>query len=99
MKYRLSLLSPLLILFILTPLYAQTADREQAIKYYLDSNNGEAMLALEELDKQKQYETDAELINYLRLAYKNLLEQKKARKMFEKAVKLQPANAVYRANL
>lgn len=99
MKYRLPFLTAALTLFILSPIYAQISDRDQAIKYYLAGNYIESILALEELVRQKQYASDAELINYLGLSYQNALDAKKARKMFEKAVKLQPANAVYRANL
>ena len=78
---------------------AQSADRASAIKNYLEGKDLEAVVAMEELLKQKQYENDAELVNYLGLAYQNSLDSKRARKMFEKAVKLQPANSTYRVNL
>ncbi|MEO7673200.1 MAG: TonB family protein [Pyrinomonadaceae bacterium] len=97
MKY----LFPFLVLFAfaLSDAAAQVNERNQAIKYYLDGNDIEAILALEQVVKQRQFASDAEVINYLGLAYQNALDDKKARKMFEKAVKLQPGNSVYRANL
>lgn len=74
-------------------------EREAAIRTYRTGNDLAAILALEPLVKQKQYSSDAELINLLGLAYQNAGDTKGARKMLEKAVKLQPQNAVYRANL
>ena len=86
-------------MFAVSQITAQVNERDRAIKYYLDGNDIEAILALEAIVKQKQYASDAEVINYLGLAYQNALDEKKARKMFEKAVKLQPENGIYRANL
>ena len=98
MKNKFTLIAAF-VLCIVFQVSAQISQRDQAIKYYLDGNNIEAILALEKIVKQKQYSSDADAVNYLGLAYQNALEDKKARKMFEKAVKLQPANANYRANL
>lgn len=99
MKYLLSIFAALLILFTVSSAPAQSGERDRAIKYYLDGNDIEAILALEQIVKKKEYASDAEAVNYLGLAYQNSLDDKKARKMFEKAVKLKPANSVYRANL
>ncbi len=99
MKYLFPIFAAVILMFAGLQAAAQVSERDKAIKYYLDGNDIEAILALEEIVKQKQYAADAEAINYLGLAYQNALDDKKARKMFEKAVKLQPGNAIYRANL
>jgi TonB family protein len=99
MKYLFPFLAVVLVMFAVTQVAAQVNERDRAIKHYLDGNDIEAILALEAIVKQKQYASDAEVINYLGLAYQNALDDKKARKMFEKAVKLQPENGIYRANL
>lgn len=79
--------------------FAQPSARDVAIKQFLSGNDLEAILAFEELIKDKKYASDAEVVNYLGLAYQNALDEKKARRMFERAVKLAPGDAVYRANL
>jgi TonB family protein len=99
MKYTQSILAVAIITVTTVFTFGQAGEREAAIKHYLDGNDLEAIIALEELLEQKKYAADAEVINYLGLAYQNAGEPKGARKMFEKAVKLQPSSAVYRANL
>lgn len=89
----------LALAFLALSAVSQTDVRQAAIKQYLDGNDLEAIIQLEALIKQKQYAADAELINYLGLAYQNGQDAKGARKMFEKAVKLDPAKSTYRSNL
>lgn len=98
MKYSRSALAGIIFIAVLS-LAAQTNKRETAIRYYQNGNDKEAISALEALVKSKEYSSDAEMFNYLGLAYSKTDEDKKARKMFEKAVKLAPQNATYRANL
>ena len=98
MKYTLIFLI-LLIAASATFVSAQTPERDAAIKHYIDGNDIEAIIALEALLKKKEYAADAEAINFLGLAYQNAQDAKGAKKMFEKAVKLQPETAAYRANL
>jgi len=100
MKYtRTTILTAALIALTALPSLAQSTDRDSAIKAFLEGKHLEAVVEMEDLIKQKQYENDAELINYLGFAYQNSLDSKRARKMFEKAVKLSPANSTYRVNL
>lgn len=99
MKYSRLIFAALIIALGTVFASAQPTSREAAIRTYLEGKDLEAILAFEELIKQKQYASDAELINYLGLAYQNALDAKGARKMFEKAVKLQPASSNYRVNL
>jgi TonB family protein len=101
MNYSRPIVAALLILIaaVLSAAQPGSNDRDAAIRTYREGNDLAAILALEPLVKQKQYSSDAELINYLGLAYQNSYDQKKARKMFEKAVKLQPQNSAYRVNL
>lgn len=99
MKYLYLFIAAAIIAFTASYSPAQDSDRDRAIKHYTDGNDIEAILALEAIVKQKQYASDAEAINFLGLAYQNALDSKKARKMFEKAVKIDPGKAAYRANL
>lgn len=79
--------------------YAQSNPRDAAIRHYVEGRNPEAIESLKGLIKQAKYSNDAELIEYLGLAYLKTPDNKDARKMLEKAVKLEPSNATYRANL
>jgi tetratricopeptide (TPR) repeat protein len=99
MKYSRAIFAVAIIASTTLFSFAQTGERQAAIKHYLDGNDLEAVIALEALLKKKEYSADAEAVNYLGLAYQNAGDPKGARKMFEKAVKLQPGNAAYRANL
>jgi len=101
MNYSRSLATALIVMAaaVLSVAQSDTDEREAAIRIFRTGNDLAAILALEPLVKQKQYSSDAELINLLGLAYQNAGDTKGARKMLEKAVKLQPQNAVYRANL
>lgn len=99
MKYLRIIFTTTFILLSALSSAAQESDRDRAIKHYLDGNDIEAILELEAIVKQKRYASDAEAINFLGLAYQNALDSKKARKMFEKAVKLDAGKAAYRANL
>src|SRR5688572_23229863 len=99
MKYTHIILATATLVLAASMAAAQPADRASAIQAYLEGKDLEAVVAMEDLVKQKQYENDAELINYLGLAYQNSLDPKRARRMFEKAVKLDPANSTYLVNL
>jgi TonB family protein len=59
----------------------------------------EAVLSLEGATRSNEYKNDAEMWNYLGLAYRAKDDLKKSRKAFERSVSLQPQNAVYHANL
>ncbi len=54
---------------------------------------------LEQASKQKAYNQDGEIWNYIGLAYINQNREKDGQKAFEKAVKYAPQSSVYRANL
>ena len=99
MKYTRALFAAAILVVTTVFGLAQGGERAAAVKHYLDGNDLEAIIALEALLKRKEYAADAEAINYLGLAYQNAGDPKGARKMFEKAVKLRPDNAAYRANL
>lgn len=76
--------------------FAQT-EREKGIELYAQGKNKEAVAALEKAGKKTK--TDAEVWNYLGLAYMKSEEVKKAVKSFEKAVNFDAQNPIYRTNL
>lgn len=59
----------------------------------------DAITSLESATKSKEHKADAELWNYLGLAYLANGESKKSKKAFDKAVGLNPGNAIFHANL
>ncbi|MFN0139935.1 MAG: TonB family protein [Pyrinomonadaceae bacterium] len=69
------------------------------IVLYQQGKNAEAVRSLEIAVKTKEFEKSAEVWNYLGLCYTKNPDFNRARKAFEKAVKLMPSNSVYRANL
>ena len=76
----------LLVVFPIPPKRIATGHKDLS-----SGNDLEAILALEELVKQKQYASDAEIINYLGLAYQTRWTKELPQDV-RKAVKLQPAN-------
>lgn len=76
--------------------FAQT-EREQGIELFKQGKNQEAVAALERASRQTK--TDAEVWNYLGLAYMKDEAYKKATKAFEKAASINAQNATYHTNL
>jgi len=85
-----------LILAFATFTFAQT-ERDKGIEFFKQGKNKEAVAALEKASNEAK--SDAEVLNYLGLAYVKSKDLKKAVKAHEKAVALSPQSAVYRANL
>lgn len=69
------------------------------IVLYQEGKNAEAVRSLEIAVKTKEFEKNAEVWNYLGLSYTKSPDFGRARKAFEKAVKLTPKSSVYRSNL
>ena len=92
------LLSTAVILSAALNLFAQT-EREKGIEFFKNGNYAEAVSLLNQASKQKAYKNDAEIWNYIGLAYINQNKEKDGRKAFENAVKYAPQSSVYRANL
>jgi len=69
------------------------------IKLYQEGKNAEAVRSLEAASKTKDFEKNFEIWNYLGLSYVKIDDFKKARKAFEKAVKLAPADSTAHSNL
>jgi tetratricopeptide (TPR) repeat protein len=88
----------LLICFTLGGMiFAQAPGRDQAIALF---QKGEIDRALPLLEKESgKNAADAELRNYIGLAYLKKAEPKKAYKHFQKATEIEPANTDYRSNL
>lgn len=99
MKYYIPILALAFVLFIVSQVPAQESDRDRGIKLYQQGNYVAAVSVLSKVSKQKEFASDAEVLNFLGLAYLNTDDSKKARKTLEKAVKLQPQNSIYRSNL
>lgn len=74
-------------------------EREKGIELYRQGKNKEAIAALQKASKQGETKTDAEVWNYLGLAYIKGNDAKKAIKAFEKTVDFNPQNASYQKNL
>lgn len=89
----------IIILSFAVGAFAQQTERERGIELYKQGKNSEAVAVLEGLSKVKAFKNDAEIWNYLGLAYLELNDVKKGRKTLEKAVKLNPQSSVFRANL
>jgi Flp pilus assembly protein TadD len=86
----------LLILSFVSFAFAQT-EREKGIELFKQGKNKEAVAVLEQASKKRK--TDAEIWNYLGLAYIKINNLKKAVKAIEKSVGLEPQNALYQTNL
>jgi len=99
MKY-FALLFCIAVMVLGTPnAAAQESDRDRGIQLYRAGKSADAVSMLERASGQQKFGSDPETFNYLGLAYLNADDVKKARKSLEKAVKLQPQNSIYRANL
>jgi TonB family protein len=96
--YHKTLLFFSLILLLTTFSFAQT-ERDKGIELYRQGRDLEAIRLLQQAVKQKAAKNDAEVWNYLGLAYVNQNKTKEGRKALEKAVKLAPENSIYRSNL
>jgi TonB family protein len=79
-------------------IFAQTG-REQGIELYKQGKNKEAVAVLEKTSKQKETRTDAEVWDYLGLAYIKANDFKKAVKAFEKAVDFNGQSSTYQSHL
>ena len=73
--------------------------RHPGIALYEQAKFSEAIISLEAAGKSKEHKSDANVWNYLGLAYLAKDSVKKGRKAFEKSVELAPTNSVFRANL
>lgn len=92
------ILSFAVVLLFVSFAFAQT-EREQGIEFYKQGKNKEAIVVLEKASKQKETKANAEVWNYLGLAYIKDNNLKKAIKALEKAVNFNPQNSTYRTNL
>ncbi len=72
-------------------------DREKGIELFKNGKNSEAIGLLEKVVENNK--NDAEVWNYLGLAYANTNKLKDARKSIGKAVNYSPQSSIYRANL
>ena len=84
------------VLFFISSVFAQT-ERDKGIEFYRQGKNKEAVTVLEKASKNAK--ADAEVWNYLGLAYTQNKAYKKAVKAFEKAVAAGARNATYYTNL
>ena len=93
----------IVLLFCAGAVSAQVKDfktlKQDGIELYNEGEFRDAMSTLARAGKFKEAETDAELWNYLGLSYLERDDAKNALKSLEKAVKIAPQSAVYRANL
>lgn len=87
-----------LVLSVSGFIFAQTG-REQGIELYKQGKNKEAVAVLEKTSKQKETRTDAEVWDYLGLAYIKGNDLKKAVKALEKAVDFNGQNSTYQSHL
>jgi len=78
--------------------YGQQAEHP-GMTLYSQGKYGDAIDSLTLAVKSKEDRNDAEIWNVLGLAYLKTQKYKDSRKAFDKAVKLAPASAVFRANL
>jgi tetratricopeptide (TPR) repeat protein len=95
--YKISLIFGLTI--ILATFASAQSERDEGIELYKKENYKEAINVLQKASKQKETKTDAEVWNYLGLAYLKDNDTKKAIKALEKAVNFNASNATYQTNL
>lgn len=69
------------------------------IALYKKGDDSAAAASLNAAVKSKEHKNNAEVWNYLGLAYLNMQQYKDSRKAFDKALKLAPSNSIYRSNL
>ncbi len=95
--------SVLIVLLLLTlgaaGLSAQQPSSHPGIDLYKQGKTEEAIASLENARNQKEFSEDSEIWNYLGLAYFAKDNAKKAKKAFEKAIKLSPRISAYHSNL
>ena len=94
----LKLLTPFLIFVLAANLLAQSQTRHPGIVLFEQAKFADAVRSLEIASKSKEHKADAEIWNYLGLAYMATDAWKKGRSAFEKSVKLNPSNSIFRAN-
>lgn len=85
----------ILIFAAVCPALAQEPGREQAIALFKQGETDRALPLLEKVSNG----ADAEILNYIGLAYVSKRDYKKGSKSLEKAVSLEPGNVTYRSNL
>lgn len=95
-------ISKLILIFIISLTFSflafgQVTELEKGIELYKQKKYEAAASVFKQLSKANK--KDAEIWNYLGLAYFNNEKYKDARKSFIKAVKLSPQNSSYRVNL
>jgi TonB family protein len=95
MKY-----SPLVFLTIALPvaIYSQ-GPQDRGVELYRAGQYAEARKLLSVAIKDKVFERNAEIWNYLGLSYLGELDYKNGRKAFEKAAKIEPGKVIYHLNL
>lgn len=91
------LLIKLIVLVVAAVGIGQTT-KHPGIDLYKAGKNAEAVRSLSQAVKEKNTEKNAELWNFLGLAYFGVNDNKNARKAFEKAVKLDASNSQYHSN-
>ena len=79
--------------------FAQAPARHPGIVLFEQAKFSEAVRSLENASKSKQHRSDADIWNYLGLAYLAKDKIKNARKAFEQSVKLNPTSSAARGNL
>lgn len=99
MKILFKVITLFVLLICSINVFAQQKDKENAIQLYKQGNFSQAVLVLKQRAKEKQFKNDAEVWNYLGLAYLKIDKLKDGRKALEKAVKLNPQSSDIRSNL
>jgi TonB family protein len=99
MKNFSTIVLTLTLAFAAAAVYGQQSDRARGIELYKQGNNEEAVQLLEKAALEPGAQADAELWNYLGLAYLKLLQAGKAVAALEKSINAQPANDAYRLSL
>lgn len=93
------ILSFVTVVFAVISSSSQTAPKHKGIEMYEQGKYAEAVTILDSASKGSAYKSDSEIWNHLGLAYLEVSEPKKAVKAFEKTVKINAANSIYRTNL
>lgn len=92
----------LFALFVTAAMSVVIADGQSihpGVELYKAGKTKEAAKVLSSAVRQDEYKTNAEMWNFLGLAYNSIDEDKSAKKAFETATKLKPGNASFRVNL
>ena len=88
-----------LCFFLVAVGHAQDTPSHPGVVLYGQGKFADAVRSLETAVKSKEYKSDADIWNYLGLAYFASGDFKKSNKAFEKSVSLNPSSATFRANL